>query len=115
MLKKTVLISIISLTLVLGGCGWWGGEEGVGEDVETVKEAAIEKAKELYTQKKAAGENFGDGPCLGVIMNDWVADIAHSPRLPIDNRPENQCPEYRAGEVHHFVELDPEGNLIRAK
>jgi hypothetical protein len=43
------------------------------------------------------------------------ADIAHYPRLAIDDDPANQCAAYRDGTTHHFVELDPEGNLIRAE
>ena len=48
-------------------------------------------------------------------MPGWVVDIAHSPRLSIDDLPENQCPAYLQGSAQHFVELDPKGNLIRAK
>jgi hypothetical protein len=55
-----------------------------------------------------------NGPCLGLIKPDWVADVAHDPRQPVDDDPANQCPEYRSGEVGHFVELDPEGNYIRS-
>jgi hypothetical protein len=42
-----------------------------------------------------------------------VADVAHDPRTEADDDPANQCEEYRSGEVDHFVELDPDGNLIR--
>lgn len=41
--------------------------------------------------------------------------IAHRPRQPVDNEPQNQCRSFRDGRVHHFVGLDPEGNLIQAK
>jgi hypothetical protein len=44
-----------------------------------------------------------------------VADIAHDPRQAIDDAPENQCQRYRSGEAHHFVELAPDGQLIRAQ
>ena len=47
-------------------------------------------------------------------VQDWCVDVAHDPRQPVDNLPENQCRSYREGKVHHFVELDPEGNVIRA-
>jgi hypothetical protein len=44
-----------------------------------------------------------------------VADIAHEPRQPVDDEPANQCARFRNGEAHHFVELDPDGALIRAE
>jgi hypothetical protein len=79
------------------------------------KDLAIEKAKIVYEQKKKEGINFDSGPCLSEeIIPDWAADIAHNPREEIDNKPENQCQSFREGKTHHFVELDPLGNLIRA-
>jgi hypothetical protein len=79
------------------------------------KEQAIQKARDLYERKKAAGIDFSSGPCLSEeIIPDWCADIVHVPRQSIDNRPENQCSLYRAGMVHHFVELDMNGRLVRA-
>jgi hypothetical protein len=48
-----------------------------------------------------------------VIKPDWVADVAHDPRQDVDDRPENQCSQYRSGEAD-LVELDPEGNYIRS-
>jgi hypothetical protein len=79
------------------------------------RDLAISKAKELFQQKRADGMDFSNGPCLSEeIVPDWCVDVAHNPRQPVDNRPENQCRSYREGRVHHFVELDTEGNLIRA-
>lgn len=79
-------------------------------------DTAINQAKYVYSQRKAQGMDFSSGPCLSdALMPDWVLDIAHSPRQPIDDLPSNQCPAYREGRAHHFVELDPEGNLIRAR
>jgi hypothetical protein len=54
------------------------------------------------------------GPCLGVIKEGWVADVAHDSRQEVDDRRENQCAAYREGRVEHFVELDPEGTFIRS-
>lgn len=80
------------------------------------KDLAIAKAKELWRVKFLAGEDLSSGPCLSnKVVPDWVADIAHSPRQDIDNLPANQCSAYREGTAHHFVELDPDGNLIRAQ
>ena len=33
----------------------------------------------------------------------------------IDDDPANQCRRFRDGEAHHFVELTPEGEVIRAQ
>lgn len=79
-------------------------------------DTAINQAKHLYRQEKEKHRDFSNGPCLSdALLPNWVVDIAHSPRLPIDDLPQNQCPAYLEGKAQHFVELDPEGNLIRAK
>lgn len=79
-------------------------------------ETAINQAKHLYRQGRMEGKDFSNGPCLSdALLPNWVVDIAHNPRLPIDDLPQNQCSAYREGKAQHFVELDPEGNLIRAK
>lgn len=37
------------------------------------------------------------------------------PREDVDDDPANQCQRYRSGEADHFVELTPDGELIRAE
>lgn len=77
---------------------------------------AVNQAKYLYEMEKGKGRDFSTGPCLSnALMPDWVADIAHSPRQTIDDLAANQCPAYLEGRARHFVELDLEGNLIRAR
>lgn len=79
-------------------------------------DSAINQAKFLYQQKKQRGDSLANGPCLSdALMPGWVADTVHSPRSEIDDLPENQCPSFREGRVRHFVELDMEGDLVRAK
>lgn len=79
-------------------------------------DTAINQAKYLYRQSKEAGADFSGGPCLSnALMPDWVVDIVHNPRLPADDLPQNQCPSYREGKATHFIELDLDGNLIRAR
>lgn len=79
-------------------------------------DTAINQAQLIYRDRKTRGEDFSKGSCLSnALMPDWVLDIAHDPRLPVDDLPENQCPAYLEGRARHFVELDPDGNLIRAK
>jgi hypothetical protein len=70
-------------------------------------------AKKRFAEAKARGVQMSRGPCLGVIAPGWVVDVAHSPRRPVDDLPQNQCAAYRNGEASHFVELDPSGRLIR--
>ena len=84
--------------------------------ISEVLDKAVNQAKHVYSQNKKLGVDFSSGPCLtNALMPGWVADIAHNPRIAIDNLPENQCQVYLEGRAAHFVELDLEGNLIRAK
>lgn len=96
---------LVVALLLVAGCG--------GEEDE--RERAIAAAHVAYEEAIAEGRDLADGPCLGVVLENWVADVAHDPREEVDDRPENQCEAYRSGEAEHFVELDPEGELIRAE
>ena len=95
---------------LLAGCG------GV-DDAE--RAAAIAAAEAVYAKERAADRDFSKGPCLADPLpapsDDWVVDIAHDPRRAVDDDAANQCSAYRRGEAHHFVELDPDGGLIRAE
>lgn len=75
------------------------------------KQKIIEQAKQLYDQKKVVGMKFSS-QCLGDV-GDYAVDIVHVPRTAEDNLPENQCEDYRTGKVHHFIELDKDGNVVR--
>jgi hypothetical protein len=84
--------------------------------METEREKIIRLAQELFKEKAQEGLDMSQGPCLSEeIVPDWCVDVAHSPREEVDNLPQNQCRSYRSGQVHHFVELDLDGNLIRAR
>ena len=103
------ITSLVAL-LLLAGCGG-----GPGQDE---RDRAVTEAKQAYGEAQAAGINLGRGPCIAEQLPDlpnWVADIAHDPRLGIDDDPANQCRRFRDGEAHHFVELTPEGEVIRAQ
>ena len=105
-----VAIAAALTALSLSACGSSSG----GSDTE----AAIAAAKHAYAKAKASGERLAAGPCISErlpALGDWVVDIAHHPRQPVDNKPANQCRRFRAGEAHHFVELTPGGKLIRAQ
>ncbi len=116
------LIIGIAITGFLAYRMYFGvGEEGSGAPglLETknqaVRDLAVAKAKETYQRQRGEGVDFSSGPCLtNNLMPDWVADIAHDPREPIDDLPENQCSAFREGEARHFVELDPDGDVIQA-
>ena len=82
---------------------------------KTEIETAVNQAKFLYKLNKETNEDLSLGPCLSNdLLPNWVVDIVHSPRTAIDDLPENQCPSIIEGRAKHFVELDLEGNLIRA-
>jgi len=127
--KFLLIILIIGLAITLSACGKKTTNQNTNSvsavDVLTGaadikikekadKDLAIAKAKELWRAKFQLEEDLSAGPCLSNdLIPDWVADIAHNPRQAIDDQPANQCSAYREGQAHHFVELDPEGNVIR--
>jgi hypothetical protein len=98
---------LVSVALTAGGCGG-------GSDSEAPPDV-IALAKRAYEDAKERGVDMSRGPCLGVVSEGWVADVAHDPREPVDDEPANQCEQYRSGRVDHFVELDPDGKLIRSR
>lgn len=81
------------------------------------KEMAIEECVKACREALISGKELSNGPCLlDPIPNlkNWVCDVAHSPRQPIDNLPENQCSSFREKRASHFVEVDLACNFIRA-
>ena len=71
----------------------------------------------IHTLEAGDNASLEIGPCLLdpiPVQPDWVCDIAHSPRQPADNLPENQCSFYRSSQSVHFIELSPECRLLRA-
>jgi hypothetical protein len=104
---------LLATGLGAGGCG----SSGQGVD-PSGRERAVDEAQASFRQAQLSGEDLSTGPCISESLPtvpDWVADIAHDPRQPIDDQPANQCARYRSGEAHHFVELAPDGQLIRAE
>jgi hypothetical protein len=105
--ERVAIACAAALLCTAAGCG--------GGPSEAEKDRAISAAEKAYVSAKGRGVDFANGPCLGVVMEGWVADVAHDPRQAIDDRAENQCEAYRSGEADHFVELDPAGNVIRVE
>ncbi|RLJ00896.1 MAG: hypothetical protein DRP11_05300 [Candidatus Aenigmatarchaeota archaeon] len=97
-------IQFLILALVaIAGCTQPG-------NVDVAKEECIKLCQEAL----ARGENLENGPCLSNrVIEGWVCDVAHSPRQDVDNRPENQCPEFGKS-ASHFVEVDPNCRFIRS-
>jgi hypothetical protein len=97
------------LSALIAGCG--GGSGGQSD-----RDKAIAAAKFLYAGQ--GNRDLSSGPCLSESLpglSDWAVDIAHVARRPADDQPANQCLSFRDGQTHHFVELTPEGQLIRAQ
>jgi hypothetical protein len=103
------------LVLPLTACG--GGDD---QPSQSERLQAIGQAQVAFQQAKVAGRDLSVGPCIAETLpapglDDWVADVAHDPRQSVDDEPQNQCQRYRDGDAHHFVELSPTGQLIRAQ
>jgi hypothetical protein len=103
----------VVVTLVLAGCGSSGSQES-----PSGSQRAVDEAQAAFHQAQLSGRDLTTGPCISEslpTLPDWVADIAHDPRQPVDDDPANQCQRYISGQAHHFVELAPDGQLIRAQ
>ena len=105
-MKRAAVLFALGLALAVG-CG--------GGPSEEERDAAIDAAHAAYEEAIEQGVDMSNGPCLGEITENWVADVAHEPREEIDDDPANQCEAFRKGDADHFVELDTDGNLIRAE
>jgi hypothetical protein len=106
---RLVAIAVV-FAAFFAGCG--GGSDAS----QTEKDKAVDAAKFLYAGQTK--RDLSSGPCLSESLpglSDWAVDIAHDPRQPVDDQPANQCESFREGETHHFVELTPGGQLIRAQ
>lgn len=116
-MPKLALLALASMVIIITAVATLlFNNVGQRTPSKSESDTASNQAKFLYRQKKDRGEDLSSGPCLSnALMPNWVADIAHNPRLPIDDLQANQCPAYLEGRAQHFVELDPSGNLIRAK
>jgi hypothetical protein len=96
----------------------WGGCGGSDEASKSDQARAVNEAKQAYAKLEAQQQDLTRGPCIAERLPglpDWVVDIAHDPRQAVDDQAANQCARFRSGEAHHFVELDPTGELIRAQ
>jgi hypothetical protein len=109
--SRSEIAALALVALVVAGCG--------DDDVsDSERDRAIAAAEQAYDQAVLRGDDLQVGPCIAEEvpdLTDWVVDIAHDPREDADEEPENQCRRYRDGEASHFVELTPDGALIRTE
>ncbi|HEX3294183.1 MAG TPA: hypothetical protein VHR38_10655 [Solirubrobacterales bacterium] len=108
----TLFIAGFCLVLALAAC------DSKGSNVQpSGSQKAVDEAQVAFRQVQASGQDLSAGPCISESLPglpDWVADVAHDPRQAVDDEPGNQCQRYRSGQAHHFVELNLDGQLIRA-
>lgn len=98
------LVLLLVLVVFFSGCS--------SQEVDSKKpeELCIAKCKASLSD----GVDLGEGPCLSnQIAPDWVCDVAHKPRMAEDNLLKNRCEAFANGSAHHFVELDPECDVIQ--
>ena len=110
LILAAILLMMVATIFVFSNSGVNSAKQTVSE---TKKQELITLAKKKFDSEKARGVKMDSGPCLGPIAIGWVADIAHSPRTPEDDQPQNQCPDVRSGLVKNYIELDSQGNFIK--
>jgi hypothetical protein len=104
-----MLAAIVCLCFLLQGCA-------LNQPLVPPEEAAMSVAQKCQVKclsTMRSGADMSVGPCIGLIEKDWVCDSVHSPRQAEDDLPENQCPDFREGRAHHFVEVTQECKLVR--
>lgn len=122
---KTILSLLLIFAVLLAACKTSLtsdlNPQTTGQAAQTVlppeaRNHVVGRCLTLCQDALAAGKNLAKGPCLSDGMSfepDWVCDVAHYPRQPIDDQPENQCADFRSGTANHFVEVDENCNLIK--
>ena len=110
-MKKLIIILILSLILI-NACSNQKISNNFNQQIQEI--SVEQKCINLCLEELNKNTNLDNGPCLSQeIEEDWVCDVAHSPRQSIDNIQENQCSSYREDLTHHFVEVTPECGFIR--
>ncbi len=111
-----VLASLLSL--VFAGCAFLSNEPSPAEKMAKLTgdaRMAADNCVQLCRQSREQGKNLADGPCLSdKVAEDWVCDVAHSPRAEVDGYKANQCFEY-GKTANHFVEVSENCEFITAR
>lgn len=80
--------------------------------IESTQAEPIRTAKKIYQDKKNQKVDMEKSPCLSDDMGDGYAlDIAHNPRISLDDQV--QCDSIKSGKLTHFVEMTPDGKILR--
>lgn len=118
-MKYLGIFGLVGLLITVLIISWWAVKSfntAAPANQAANQTEAIASAKALFLQKQSQGIDMSSGPCLSdQIINGWAADVAHNPREASDDLQQNQCGSIVNGTVQHFVELDTQGNLIRAQ
>lgn len=108
-------LSVILLTSLFVILYWSKLDHGYRKGNSAEADSAVAAALNIFRQRSREID-LTNGPCLANdLKQDWVVDIVHYPRDPVDDLPENQCQSYLEGRAKHFVELDQYGNVIRVE
>jgi len=111
-MKKIFLIAIAIIAIILLSLPVFFYFKKEKSDQEKAIEICIEECRKAMI----AGKDLSNGPCLLNPIKelpDWVCDVAHNPRVEIDNLKENQCSAFYEGKAKHFVEVDITCKLIK--
>jgi CDP-diacylglycerol pyrophosphatase len=99
-----MLLAIVAVMLV-SGCTAVNNSNGAPD--------ATRKCQDKCIQLVSTNTDFSVGPCIDDnITADWVCDMAHEPRQPVDEEPANQCSSFGTT-AHHFVEVNENCRVIR--
>lgn len=105
-MKKWIFAGIILIFVIMSGC------------TSNHQNIIAQDCINLCVSAKQKGMNLSNGPCLSDNNSEWqhegwVCDVAHKPRIAVDNLPENQCQEFRRGKANHFIEVNENCEIIK--
>lgn len=110
-MRKILLLTLV-FSILLSGC----------TKPSITDNQIIAQCVSLCEDALKEGKDLSNGHCLSDNnpswqVENWVCDVAHSPRVVVDNQRENQCNEwwegYQKGKPPNFVEVDPNCKFIR--
>ncbi len=110
-MKIVPILTLVAL-IILSGC----------IKPSTTDNTIITQCISLCQDALKEGKDISNGPCLSDnstdwMVENWVCDVAHSPRTAVDNQRENQCNEwlegYNKGYAPKFVEVSPTCEFIK--
>jgi hypothetical protein len=119
-MQKNTLVALVLATILLSSFSVYVLNRGKPKEykfgVWPEADTAVRQSQHFYLVRRDSGEDLSDGPCIAEkLTSDWAGDLVHNPRQPVDDLPKNQCQSFIKGQVHHFVELDLNGNIVRVQ